>query len=186
MARSPSLYVFAASHAVKVGITRSDPERRRESLEAAGGHRVSIIAVYPCGDRNPWLVEREVQESLAHARTYGEWFTCTADEAVAAVEAVLARRPLPYMEATTVEVEPSLLADEVERRVRDDGERPELAALSVLGGRATSRQIASVLYGEPPEFSATLSIGRRMYGLQNRGYLTRRADEWLLTGEAAP
>jgi hypothetical protein len=66
-------------------------------VELAGS--ATIAGAFACGDRNPRLLEAAVHEALRDFRTFGEWFKCPAEVAVAAVEAVITRTMLVYEES---------------------------------------------------------------------------------------
>lgn len=61
----------------------------------------------------------------------------------------------------------------------------EVAVVQELGGRATSREIASVIHSPPLTRGQVVSVGRRMRGLETRGYLRRQGDEWVVAEVAS-
>lgn len=175
------IYVMQAAHGVKVGITRREIERRRSNLESQSGIPISIAATFECDPDKLTSVEWRAHLILAPHRAIGEWFNCTAEEAIDAVrQALLPVGPQSAEKPAARTLSPDEVTLEVDRLVAA-GIRVELAALYVLGGAATSRQIASVLHGEPPTHGETLSIGRRLYGLENLGQSRRDGVGWRLT-----
>jgi len=76
------LYVMESPPYVKVGIS-NDVERRLRDFSLNSPHHIRIIfkakVPYP---QAKWI-EEKIHEDLQAFRHKGEWFTCTADEAVA-------------------------------------------------------------------------------------------------------
>lgn len=77
------LYVIeSANNTVKVGFS-SNPEARLATLQTGSGFPLSLAYVAACS--SPEAVERRAHELLARHRLQGEWFDCTADAAVGAL-----------------------------------------------------------------------------------------------------
>jgi hypothetical protein len=184
----PHVYVMSAPHAVKIGVTHSDPDKRRRQIEGGAGQPIELVAVFELDDTIVRWVERDAHDDLDEHRTIGEWFTCSSDTAVAAVARAVQKRSHPIADLAPPWPEPHTRPNNETSAaisaLEAKGVKLEIAVIHVLGGTATSRQIASALAGDPPASSLTLSIGRRCYGHQNRGYLTRWGNEWHLTDRA--
>lgn len=177
--RFATLCVFAAPHGVKVGVTTGRVELRRADVEAASGQPVTVAYTVDCDRTRIRGLERRVREALREHRTHGEWFACQPEVAVQAVKNAVSGSDAALPDPAEL---PS--PDEINELVAQ-GVQPELAALRLLGGRATSRQIATALLERPPTVGETVSVGRRLHGLQNRSYLHRDGDEWVEVREAA-
>lgn len=65
---------------IKVG-NSINPERRREDLKSSSGTGVELICV-----KKGYHLESLVQEKLKEHKTHGEWFSCTLEQAVQALE----------------------------------------------------------------------------------------------------
>lgn len=80
------IYVFSAAHGVKIGITRTGLDQRRYAIQCATGLPVAFEAAWDCGDLNPYRVEARAHHLLADCRLLGEWFACSVEFAIDAVE----------------------------------------------------------------------------------------------------
>lgn len=86
------VYVIEGPHAVKVGISACDIDARLRELKRASGHAGLVVSqTWEFDDRAAaYDVEQGAHWVLRDSRTVGEWFSCTAAEARAAVESVVA------------------------------------------------------------------------------------------------
>ncbi len=159
-ARAPQkwLYVFSAAHAVKVGVAL-DIYARRRSIETAAGTAISIEAAFACPVGRIYTVEAKAHRLLSEYATFGEWFRCSAEVAIEAVEMALLRN---------------------RQRVEHHRPRPSpqpthpLVALADLGGRATPAELRARI-GEAAD-------GRRMRPLRRDRMVEDWTDVLVLTG----
>lgn len=90
--RAISVYVVGevATGPVKIGVSQKVSARVR-SLEWTSKQALRTFLSMPRPDGDALLVERFAHEALSDRRANGEWFDVTADEAIAAVHAAVAR-----------------------------------------------------------------------------------------------
>ena len=84
------LYIMGCNETglVKIGIA-NDVTKRRRTLERAGGVHIRVIKTYGPYHQASAL-EASIHKMLDKCRMNGEWFKCTADEAVKAAEEAIA------------------------------------------------------------------------------------------------
>ncbi|KQB59371.1 GIY-YIG nuclease family protein [Acidovorax sp. SD340] len=86
------LYVIESeAQLVKIGVAK-DVEKRKATLEATGGHALTLIQSF-----GPFTqatkIEAKAHQTLASHRMKGEWFSCSVTEALAAVSEALKTVP---------------------------------------------------------------------------------------------
>ena len=88
-------YVYVISkneRMVKIGISHY-PEIRRKGLETETGEPMTLEQTWVRPKEEAIKVERRAHKLLRSCRTLGEWFACTKEEAIEAVERALV--PVP-------------------------------------------------------------------------------------------
>lgn len=89
-AATSSVYLIRnARGQFKIGKADS-PEQRKIALSTGSAEELTLVHEFICPDSKALQVERVAQTSLAQQRVRGEWFACTEDEGVDAVEAAWA------------------------------------------------------------------------------------------------
>lgn len=160
------VYVFEAPHAVKIGVAFRDVELRRSSIERASGAPVKIVAKFTCHERDMLRIEKEAHTTLGAYRSYGEWFVCTPEAAVQAVQQAVKKinGDLPTTAQTTLTTRPGDV----------------LLALQAIGGRGAPWKIAAQLYGKSWDRTDAHTVSRLLAIHAENGSVTSKDGEWVL------
>lgn len=167
------IYVFSAPQGVKIGMTTGDPERRRRGVQTGSGTPVALVSAYSADLGVIYEAESRAHRLLTAVRTYGEWFSCSPEQAVAVVQQMLAESEEDHA-CPRVYVQPKPRSSPASPYgpIAASG-RGLLKALAEAGGRAT-----------PDELRARLddsAVGYGLRNLRNRGLIEAWMDVAVLT-----
>lgn len=90
------IYIIECQGRHKIGVA-NDPSARLAQLKNAAPFPLRLMAVFPCYGPKVYLVESAAHRTLVAQRVAREWFTCSFDEAEAAVSAALAQNGVPRL-----------------------------------------------------------------------------------------
>jgi Meiotically up-regulated gene 113 len=116
------IYVISSANGlVKIGLSTA-PDMRVRELQRANGYELSLVQSWPVPKGQNRRVERCAHAKLAIVRGFGEWFNCSVEEAIGAVEYALARPVSPKKKPL----------------MRTPGSRDEMITINVKGVRVSS------------------------------------------------